>query len=367
MNRRIDVAFALALLAACARSHVVTEMDAGPRDGGRCVAGGAVDLLIVMQDSGSILEEQMAILRDLSVLFDVLGKGDVEPDGIPDFPPVADVRSAVVSTDLGAAGYAPGGRCFADDPGDDAVFTTTSWRCPSFPPIQTFVPGTTESIADLQCAAELGETTGCALTQPLEAMLKALLPSTSPLRFLVAGSPTGNGDGVNSGFLRPDSLLAVLIVNTRDDCAAADPRVFDPDDTTYDRWELCGCCPEGRYSPDRYIDALVSLRPSGLDHVLVAGIVGVPERLLPQPLSDDDPDYDAILADPSMAHEDRPFPDGFSCYSPGIVAEPPPRIVEVLKRLGRAGMVKSICRPTLDYTPALRAFGRRILERSCLR
>jgi hypothetical protein len=68
-----------------------------------------------------------------------------------------------------------------------------------------------ESLEDVfSCIADLG-TSGCAFEQPLEAMYKALDPSNTN----------------NAGFVRPDSVLAVVLLTDEDDCSATTPQLFD--------------------------------------------------------------------------------------------------------------------------------------------
>jgi hypothetical protein len=71
---------------------------------------------------------------------------------------------------------------------------------------------TGEELEDVfDCISDLG-ILGCGFEQPLEAMRLALDPATT----------------ANSGFLRPDSILAVLFLTDEDDCSASDPYLFDP-------------------------------------------------------------------------------------------------------------------------------------------
>ena len=68
-----------------------------------------------------------------------------------------------------------------------------------------------ESLEDVfSCIANLG-TMGCGFEQPLEALYKALDPATT----------------ANSGFLRADSVLAVILVTDEDDCSASNPQLYD--------------------------------------------------------------------------------------------------------------------------------------------
>ena len=63
------------------------------------------------------------------------------------------------------------------------------------------------------CVAVLG-TGGCEYEQPLEASLAALTRQAEP------GMP-------NEGFLRNDSLLAIIYVTDEDDCSASNPQLYD--------------------------------------------------------------------------------------------------------------------------------------------
>jgi hypothetical protein len=68
-----------------------------------------------------------------------------------------------------------------------------------------------ESLEDVfSCIADLG-TSGCAFEQPLEAMYMALDPANTH----------------NAGFVRPDSVLAVVLLTDEDDCSATTPQLFD--------------------------------------------------------------------------------------------------------------------------------------------
>ena len=73
---------------------------------------------------------------------------------------------------------------------------------------------------------------GCGSEMPFESMLKALTPRASPIRFHTAPGDSrdlGHGDDPsgNAGWLRPDSLLAVIVLTDEDDCSGGDRRVYD--------------------------------------------------------------------------------------------------------------------------------------------
>jgi hypothetical protein len=219
---------------------------------------------------------------------------------------------------------------------------------------------------DVSCIAVLG-TGGCGFEQQLEAILKAVTPSTQP--------PVGEFDGVfnmgqpghadtnNAGFVRPDSLLAIILVSDEEDCSARIPDLFNPGsgyfmgDLNLRCFSYAGDPMRPIHPVGRYVDGLLAQRNSP-DLLVFAAIVGVPVDLIPA--ADVPVPYDAILADSRMLEMvDPAMPTRLapSCDVPGRgQAFPPRRIVEVAKRLndqGAAGIVQSICQS--DFTPALDA------------
>jgi hypothetical protein len=173
----------------------------------------AVDILFVVDNSGSMREEQASIAAwaDES-LFGVLGM----PDGAP-----LDLHVAVVSTDLGAGDYGIQG---CTNQGDGGRFQDGLGSGACAPISGAFLQDLDDqeggrltnyagSLGDaFACLAQVG-TTGCGFEQPLEAMKRAL-----------DGSNPGN-----AGFLREDALLAVVLVGDEDDCSVADASLFDSD------------------------------------------------------------------------------------------------------------------------------------------
>jgi hypothetical protein len=111
---------------------------------------------------------------------------------------------------------------------------------------------------DIACVAAMG-TGGCGFTQPLEAALKAVTPTTSSITF--AMGTVGHGDGVNAGFVRPDSLLVVLVLTDEDDCSALDPDLFNPSSARYTGALNLRCFmyPEAVHPMSRYEDGLFAL------------------------------------------------------------------------------------------------------------
>jgi hypothetical protein len=320
-----------------------------------------VDVLFVVDNSGSMAEEQVSLAEQLPRMVRALTSGDVDGDGTQDFPAAADLHLGVVTTDMGTAGHELP-TCSEPMHGDDGILRTagdpTDATCmATYPAFVEFDPEAGDTVeqaaADFSCVARAG-TAGCGLEQQLEAALKALVPSTSGITFF--GDTTGHGDGANAGFLRPDSVLAVILVTDEDDCSALDPELFDPMSTTYVRnLNLrCSMHPEAQHPASRYVDGLRALRPEHPERVVFAAITGVPTDLVADPSS---VDYDAILADPRMQNVEDPANPGLLTPSCDIMdrgkAFPPRRIVETAREFGTSAVVQSICQE--DFGPAMGA------------
>jgi len=234
----------------------------------------------------------------------------------------------------------------------------------SYPRFLTFSADVdTSAVSDLAhdfgCVAIVG-TNGCGLEQQLEAVLKAVTPSTSPIRFF--RDTVGHGDLENSGFLRPDSILAVVVVTDEDDCSIADASLADETSPRYTSEFDMRCIEyerEALHPIARYVDGLRQLRTAHPDRLVFAAITGVPEDLVSDPEAID---YDAILADPRMTPTPHPVLEGRlrpSCEVLGRgFATPPRRIVRVAREFGDAAIVQSICQSSFDG--ALRAITERL-------
>jgi hypothetical protein len=209
-----------------------------------------VDLLFMVDDSGSMLEEQNMLKTQFSSLMDTLKK---MTGGLPN------VHIGVVSSDLGAGGY-PIANCMLgggdaghllkgactnptsapyivdiEPPGceitkvaDASGITCTGHNCTQTNctnninevAATTFVEDehgcprcrnyATESLEDVfKCMASLG-TVGCGFEQQLESVKVAL-----------------DNNSFNSGFLRQNAFLGVVWITDEDDCSASNPSLFD--------------------------------------------------------------------------------------------------------------------------------------------
>jgi hypothetical protein len=393
-SRRALAPLALILLASCYTSHGLdSSLDGGPppRDARPPVRDSRppprdatpvdaivpppstappVDILFLVDNSNSMLEEQVSLKERFPELVDSLTSGEVggRADVVRSFPPVDDIHLGVVDTDMGAGGFLVP-TCAESNFGDDGLLRTRgdvsaggcSSRYPSFLQFRAGDPPGAFA-ADASCLASLG-TGGCGFEQPLEAVLKALTPSTSTTTFFMG--TRGHGDVENAGFVRPDSILAIALLTDEDDCSASDPMLFDPESPLYvgDLNLRCFQWQVALYPADRYVEGLISLRPDP-SRLVFMPIAGVPVDLT---LDRDRTRFGAILADPRMQEQvDPSMPSRLlpSCNVPGRgLAFPPRRIVTVARDLDRAGAqvsVGSICQS--DYSAPIRALVNRIAD-----
>jgi hypothetical protein len=371
------------------------------RRGGDCGqvmhAANKLDLLLMVDDSGSMREEQAALAAELPRMMDALLTGDIDGDGEPEMAPIQDVRVGVVSSDMGLVGVA--GVPYCAGMGDDGELQSGSTCGGGQPDFLEYEPES-ESLEnageELACLASLG-TAGCGFEQQLESVLKAVTSEDSELRFLGADGELvgGHGDGANDGFLRNDpsdpSLIAVLLLTDEDDCSSSDFDHLRPDNGTLDQddpLKLQGvntrCHFEGLeedsalHSAQRYVDGLRALRPDAEHLVLFGAIAGMPiEAVGADALADVDftdeesreAFYEDLLAHPGMQEriDDRGTEEVAddnlfaACQSDiGGKAYPARRIVEVARGFGSNGIVQSICQES--FTAAIEP----ILQRMAL-
>ncbi len=322
----------------------------------------AVDLLFMVDNSNSMTEEQTSLAAAFPTLITALTTGDLNGDGTPDFPAVNDLHVGVVTADMGVGGYTVP-TCSAADFGDDGILRTVgNTSLPgcmaTYPSFLSFGVGTdvTAFAEDFACVAVVG-TGGCGFEQQLEATLKAVTPSTSPIRFVE--DTTGHADDTNAGFLRPDSVLGLVVVTDEEDCSAADPDIFNPTSTTYtgDLNLRCFHYPDAVHPVGRYVSGLLDARARSGDVVFTA-IAGIPTEVAGD-------DFAAMLAHPDMVERiDPSMPTRLtpSCNVAGRgLAFPPRRIVTVAQEMARRGSVatvQSICQA--DFGGAIRAIAERV-------
>jgi hypothetical protein len=307
-----------------------------------------LDMLFVVDNSGSMHEEQEELGRRVEQMIRELVHPSNADD--PDGPsPVTDLHLAVISTDIGSGGYRLG---TCDNPslndmgGDRGLMQTgvgAACSAESFAPYATFdaESNATPIWEQFACVANLG-TGGCGIEQPLEAALMALSPQSDP------GMP-------NSGFLRPDSLLAVIFVTDEDDCSAQNATIFDSDNGALgpaaEMNQRCVRHADLLQPVDRYIDGFRALRDDPDTQLVVATISGVPA------------DWEGSLDDlRGMVIEDSSEEGGLrpSCRSTHGAAVPPVRLAQFTQAFGENGLMESICND--DWTASIQAIGRKIGE-----
>ena len=351
-----------------------TTADGGPADAARdagpppSLAGAPVDILFVVDNSGSMWEEQTNLARELPRFFGALATGEIRDRDSGEvrvrFDPVDDLHVGVVTTDMGTGGH-PLETCYDATDGDDGILSTAmaSDCTDSLPRFLRFGPGDDpEAFArDASCKVRLG-TDGCGFEQQLEAALKALLPAgvegTLGLGPYLTG--TGHGDAENAGFLRPDSILVVVLLTDEDDCSANTPTLFDPSAfggaTTLNA--RCFLNSEALHPVRRYVQGLSWLRRDDPRRLVFAAFAGLPPGL--GSTAAGPTDWERIACTPARAEagscDPRLRPEVVmgitglelrpSCDTANGLAYPPNRIMrtaELLEAAGHQAVVGSIC------------------------
>jgi hypothetical protein len=394
-----------------------------------------VDVLFVIDKSLSMLEEQAKLAEQMPKLVGALVTGDRNGDGIKELDPAESVHLGVVTSDVGLAAITnradlPDINC--NGQGDDGILQNTPHptvegvsgitplACkdlyPRFLEITKDNANIDEISTDFQCIARVGAF-GCGFEQPLEAALKALWPSNPTKKQIEAynkfnggkaeeitflGSTQGHGDLENKGFLREDSLLAVVVVTDENDCSvgaqgnmdllkavksttlpaflAEDPEKAAKVNMRCFYDEQLPEAERNKYPLERYLAGFKALRPDLDNRVIFAVIGGVPVDLVDQ--SSDLPEailgntkrdpaelvsyYSAILEDPRMIEQedlsdpkggylakacvtanpnyDATAPDDSVASDPNVTeTEPARRFVELAQLFGVNGVVQSLC------------------------
>lgn len=379
----------LAPLAPCTVSGVSSEVPVTNVD--------MVDLLFVIDNSNSMAQEQAKLARQLPKLVEILTKGE-RADGTT-FTPVRDLHLGVVTSDMGSNGIsvaALGNGCTGY--GDDGILTKraqgTAPNCAtasSQSGYLSYVPGNAASnlqqtIDTFACLADVG-INGCGFEQQLEAMFKAVAPSSVTF----AGNRPGNANGPNAGFLRPEAVLAIIHVSDEEDCSVSpkggnlfqqnpsmDPVLLGPEGVLDYNVRCAYGNPAERetqvekagyiHPVERYTAAFrKAVKPLNEDRIIFAAIVGIPDDTEGLPLQE-------ILDHPRMGYTLDPVAsvrtprdvcrrcvtktgaeceqlDPFAAANVGEIetgAKPAVRFVKIAKDFGDNGLVRSICAKEYD-------------------
>ncbi len=306
----------------------------------------SVDLLVEIDNSGSMRDNQSTLARTFGLLVQELTSPRIDPaTGRPRAVPIRSLHVGVISSDLGTPGSVVPS-CSNSDSGDDgllnpvrngqAIRTHPPWtsappgvrpaRCQmdpnQYPAFLTFDAQTTDPTAfreDFVCNAFLS-IGGCGLEQQLESAYRALVVRN-------AREQAGNTDP-NAGFMRANAALAIVMLTDEEDGSARDCRYTEPGDpdgdcraprgdalavfdTASGDWaatdlnlRFYSYQPGSRQDPtwnvNRYIDpsrpnrGFLALKPGRPDLVLFAAITGVPINL-PTRAGSPETDWDALL------------------------------------------------------------------------
>ena len=322
-------------------------------DDGECGPGNpcaVVDLLFVIDNSGTMGEEQLNLARNFELLADELDDLGVDADGTDRGE---DVHIMVTTTDMGhplctafqPPGYEPrlGAPVYTGcnsrierftglDPFDPVVIPEACTEsCPvDVAPDGHFIHTTStgSNVPDddvgtaLACIGPQG-IDGCGFEAPLEAMLQAINTSAcwnSPEQEACDQDP--EWADVTAGFMREEATLAIVLVTDELDCSVLAPSGYtyftDPANDVYwnvnpetgvpqatsavcfnagvtctdvegdGLYESCESSDTGALHPTaRYIDYLGYLRSTGKE-VIMMNLLGVPEVTMHDP----DPPYE---------------------------------------------------------------------------
>jgi hypothetical protein len=225
----------LLVMAACADRSVTAAPPLGSGEQVTTVpisVSNRLDLLFVIDDSASMGEEQELLAANFPRFIDELYGDDGQ---------LPDLHIGVVSSDLGIPPYElqqDQGDCLGD--GKDGVLLRgpagadcgltgdEPYLVDSSDPdgaIRNYPTG--ELARTFECMAKLG-TNGCGFERHLEAMERALTDQPR-----------------NDGFLRDDAVLAIVFIADEDDCSAADPDLFDPEEGALGPFQDFRCFEQG--------------------------------------------------------------------------------------------------------------------------
>ncbi len=370
-----------------------------------------VDLLVVIDNSGSMAEEQQILATQFFPMINRLTRPEQGDPGWS-FPAVENLKVAFVTSDMGLQfgengdiGLSPAQVSTCEDPlGDNGSFMTVqtpnisigdgviecvpySDQCPAnfecredgfcysktgisavacpndnSAVLSTAATAPNSDIAiESACMAFQG-TEGCGFEQPLEAMVRGL--------------------EVHPDFVEDNHVLAVIVVSDEEDCSIENPALFSTDTWKNTILQNTACnVPEGEvnlFDPSRYHDKLVAAK-DGLDEALVfSAIVGVPndggeatcegtgaELADSGCLDRDEMQIEPVEFSDPTGNMYIHFAPSCTRTTPGgqIVtqARPGRRFVKAAEDFGVDGLVHSICNE--DWSDALHATGEAVAEK----
>lgn len=309
-----------------------------------------LDLLFMIDNSGSMEEEQASLAANLPVFINVL---ETIEGGLPN------IHLGVISSDMGAGPFNIS-NCSGN--GDNGQLQTQARVTGCSPPTGAYISDISDgaggrttnysgTLSDtFSCIAQLG-INGCGFEQHFESMRRAL----------------NGSNAFNNGFLRESAFLAVVFLQDEDDCSTRDSQMFDTSQnstsdplgplSSFRCYEFGVDCETGdsdprapgprencfaeedsdyMYGVQEYVDFLKDLK--GDDSlVIVAGIIGNPEPV-------------AVGVDPERPQNPALVP---SCTSSAGKADPAVRIKTLLDQFPNRNTFTTICNEDLSDGLAL--------------
>ncbi|HEY5945322.1 MAG TPA: vWA domain-containing protein [Kofleriaceae bacterium] len=239
-----------------------------------------VDILFLIDNSGSMLAEQQSLQANFPKFMQVL---ETLEGGAPN------LHIGVVTSDMGqhasdGTGTVAGFGCTGA--GDDGAMQTATVVNGRYIIDESIGGGARNrnysgTLGDAFAAMAAVGVDGCGIEQHLSGVERALQNTTA-----------------NAGFLRPEAKLAVIVIADEDDCSLAHKTLFEgsndgaalnfrctqsgitctdtPDLTKPGIRNDCQPNDQSQYLEpvDRYVDFIKSLKPNWKDDVIVAGILG---------------------------------------------------------------------------------------------
>ncbi len=317
-----------------------------------------VDILVVVDNSASLVEEQPALAAGFAVLADRLLEADI-----------GSVHVAVISSDVGVGAASAEDIFGCSDVGDDGLFLTEPQGACT-PPSGNFLidddlsctgDGCSRNYAgtfaeSLICVAPAAD--GCGFEQPLESMRRAL----------------DGRHSFNDGFLRDDAMLAIVFLTDEDDCSVFDTDMFDASQTSvsdplgplasFRCFEFgVACDPDDPRTPgprrdcapredsefmtpvSEFVDFLIDLKGGDATQILVAGVAG---QTTPVTVGIDDQSHPTLEP---------------SCQSVSGDAKPAVRLAAFAAAFASNGSLSSICDFTEDGADGFEGFANSLADR----
>ncbi|MDX2020654.1 MAG: hypothetical protein SF187_10455 [Deltaproteobacteria bacterium] len=323
-----------------------------------------LDLLFMIDNSGSMKEEQTKLRKNFPTLIETLRQ---IPGGLPN------VHIGVISSDVGAGNVFISGNPACNRPGGDKGEFQAKAGCGLNADANFIISlnndtqknfmGKLEDV--FSCIADLG-TSGCGFEHQLQSVRVALAENVTPK---------------NAGFLRKDAFLAIVLITDEDDCSApptsdlfADQSFGDtqtgslrcniaghlcngepvPGKAFMSPLTTCSPNPKGRLIPvDDIKNFVLSLKPNFPDRIIVSAITGIPAR-------EEGTQYAFTVSKQPQGPDLLDVEPVCNSGADGTAA-PSLRVSQFVKSFGDNGTIESICNS--DYSPALKRLGDLIAAR----